>query len=261
MPRRTQDGTVGWAACRRLPGCHHDGRGGLATAPTALSAADHEQERSPLCNEDVGVRLKATACCTSRHARFRHLGHDWATDGGPFPNTLIYQYDTPLSRLPNKSRSGMLLSKPGPCSSRHHRRSHRSAGSPGEATKATIDRYNSFCETGVDEDFHKRAEHLVRIGDAPFYGSTLEAWDAHDVRRPAHEYQHAGVRRNDQRFRGSTMSGHGRRLFWHDVQLPVEGNNLGANCLTFGYLTGRISRTAPWSRGEYPEELLRSTPL
>ena len=34
--------------------------------------------------------------------------------------------------------------------------------------KATVDRYNSFCETGVDEDFGKDASHLIPI-EAPYY--------------------------------------------------------------------------------------------
>lgn len=38
-----------------------------------------------------------------------------------------------------------------------------------ETTLDTIERYNGFCETGVDEDFHKSASKLVALKEGPFY--------------------------------------------------------------------------------------------
>lgn len=34
---------------------------------------------------------------------------------------------------------------------------------------ATVDRYNGYCETGVDEDYSKEAEFLVPLKEGPFY--------------------------------------------------------------------------------------------
>ncbi len=37
----------------------------------------------------------------------------------------------------------------------------------------TIERYNSFCASGVDEDFGKPAEQLLTVSAAPFYGAKI----------------------------------------------------------------------------------------
>ena len=44
---------------------------------------------------------------------------------------------------------------------------------------ATVERYNGFCATGVDEDFGKNAENLVAIDEGPFYAvvDTLVGFD------------------------------------------------------------------------------------
>ena len=114
-------------------------------------------------------------------------------------------------------------------------------GLPMEATKATIDRYNGFCATGVDEDYHKRPELLVPITEGPFYGANLG--------KPAFLTVLGGLRtnikmqvcdENDQPIPGlyniGTMVGD---FFANMYTFRVQGHNLGANCVTFGYLTGR----------------------
>ncbi|NTV88890.1 MAG: FAD-dependent oxidoreductase [Clostridiales bacterium] len=45
------------------------------------------------------------------------------------------------------------------------------------ALKAEIDRYNSFCANGKDEDFGKEAEQLVPIVKAPFYALFLSRFN------------------------------------------------------------------------------------
>ena len=42
------------------------------------------------------------------------------------------------------------------------------AGLDAKVVKATLDRYNELCDKGVDEDFHKPAEYMVRV-DPPYY--------------------------------------------------------------------------------------------
>lgn len=41
------------------------------------------------------------------------------------------------------------------------------------ALQATIDRYNSFCEKGVDEDFGKSADMLLPVKNPPFFGGKI----------------------------------------------------------------------------------------
>jgi succinate dehydrogenase/fumarate reductase flavoprotein subunit len=43
-------------------------------------------------------------------------------------------------------------------------------GIPTEAFVRTVERYNGFCESGVDGDFGKEAKYLTPVKKAPFYG-------------------------------------------------------------------------------------------
>lgn len=47
-------------------------------------------------------------------------------------------------------------------------------GIPQDASLATLQRYNGFCETGVDEEFGKDPHHLTPIDQAPFYAGPAE---------------------------------------------------------------------------------------
>ena len=47
-------------------------------------------------------------------------------------------------------------------------------GVPQEATLATINRYNGFCASGVDEDFGKDPHHMTPIDQPPFYAGPAE---------------------------------------------------------------------------------------
>lgn len=42
------------------------------------------------------------------------------------------------------------------------------------ALTTTVERYNEFCETGVDEDYEKPADMLIAIDRAPFYGFEIQ---------------------------------------------------------------------------------------
>lgn len=43
-------------------------------------------------------------------------------------------------------------------------------GLPADALVATVERYNEFCDKGVDEDFGKNPKYLFPVRKAPFYG-------------------------------------------------------------------------------------------
>lgn len=115
-------------------------------------------------------------------------------------------------------------------------------GLPVAETMATIDRYNEMCDAGVDVDFCKPAEFLCSLKEGPFYGAMNDAPDAMTVL--------GGLRTNDNMqvcdeedvpipglYNVGTMVGD---MFGGIYTFRLQGVNLGANCLTFGYLTGKF---------------------
>lgn len=114
-------------------------------------------------------------------------------------------------------------------------------GLPAE-TIETVHRYNDLATKGNDDDFHKDTAHLHAIGEGPFYGqsnngmlvfltvlgglntdASLRVCDKDDQPIP-------GL------FNVGTMVGD---MFATNYTFMIEGANYGANCLTFGYLTGK----------------------
>ena len=107
--------------------------------------------------------------------------------------------------------------------------------------KATVDRYNGFCKTGVDEDFFKRAGLLIPIRTGPFYADSSS--------KPRLTIVCGGLRTNlkmqvldkkDEVIPGlyavGTIVGD---MFANYYSFMPSGINLGSNCVTFGYLTGK----------------------
>lgn len=114
-------------------------------------------------------------------------------------------------------------------------------GLPAEATKATVDRYNELCQKGVDEDFFKRKELLIPISTAPFYGVLDPSPDFLTVLGGLRTDINMQVcDANDQPIPGFYNIGTMVGDFWGDIyNFLTCGGNLGANCVTFGYTTGR----------------------
>jgi fumarate reductase flavoprotein subunit len=111
---------------------------------------------------------------------------------------------------------------------------------PIKTLKATIKRYNGFCQSGIDEDFGKRRSLLIPIDEGPFYGS---------YSIPSALIITGGLLTNtkfqvlDDRERVipglyavGTISGD---MFGNIYTFMLPGHNLGANCVTFGYLAGK----------------------
>ncbi|BAK45704.1 FAD-binding protein [Eggerthella sp. YY7918] len=107
-------------------------------------------------------------------------------------------------------------------------------------TLDTIARYNELCEKGVDEDFHKDAQYMIPIKDAPYYGfensvrflTVLGGLNTDQYMRVCNA--------KDEPIPGlynvGTMVGD---FFSSVYTFMAEGSNYGACCLTFGYLTGK----------------------
>ncbi|MBE6465352.1 FAD-dependent oxidoreductase [Denitrobacterium detoxificans] len=107
--------------------------------------------------------------------------------------------------------------------------------------KAVVKRYNELCDKGIDEDFHKNPDFLVKIDEAgPFYAAqnyamfmtvmgglrtsvNMEVCDEDDKPIP-------GL------FNVGAMIGD---MYANTYNFAVPGNSYGINCLTFGYLLGR----------------------
>ena len=107
--------------------------------------------------------------------------------------------------------------------------------------KATVDRYNGFCETGVDEEFFKRAGYLIPVKVCPFYGLSSSS--------PRLLIVCGGLRTNlkmqvlDTKgevipglYTVGTIVGD---MFANYYSFMPAGINYGATCVTFGYLTGK----------------------
>jgi succinate dehydrogenase/fumarate reductase flavoprotein subunit len=110
-----------------------------------------------------------------------------------------------------------------------------------ESTLDEIEKYNGFCDSGEDTDFYKNAKFLRSIKEGPFYGSAstsitfltvmgglrtninMQVCDAND--QPIPGLYNVGTMIGDQ--------------FASCYTFQVPGHNLGMNCVTFGYLTGK----------------------
>lgn len=108
---------------------------------------------------------------------------------------------------------------------------------------ATLDRYNSYCANGVDEEYHKNPAYLAPVAEGPFYGfkysldpsaflcvcgglrtnENMQVCEEDDT--PIEGLYNLGIMVGDSY---STLYNFG-----------IEGHNLGMNCVTYGYLVGK----------------------
>lgn len=115
-------------------------------------------------------------------------------------------------------------------------------GIDAEIASETIERYNGYTESGVDEEFHKNAAHLAPIKTGPFYGvknqigpanflcvtgglrtsKNMEVCDEND--QPIPGLYNVGVMVGD--------------TYANIYNFSICGHNLGMNCITFPYLLG-----------------------
>lgn len=114
-------------------------------------------------------------------------------------------------------------------------------GLPAE-TIDTVNHYNELCLAGEDTDFHKDPACLHPFGDGPYYGQSSGgmlifltvlgglATDAHMRVCDKEDKPIPGL------YNVGTMVGD---MFATNYTFMVEGANYGANCITFGYLTGK----------------------
>ena len=112
-------------------------------------------------------------------------------------------------------------------------------GLPKEEALATIERYNGFCETGVDEDYHKREGLLFPVKEGPFYGAICTPWQLSMLGGIRCDTEMRALDENDAPVPGLYVLGSlVGDMYANIYSTHFPGHNLGATCLTFGWLTG-----------------------
>lgn len=113
-------------------------------------------------------------------------------------------------------------------------------GLPVEQTVASVERYNKFCDQGYDEDFDKRPGLLLPVKTAPFYGIKCTPWFLSTVGGIRCNTNMQVMDKDDNVIPGlyclGSMVGD---MYCNCYSTHFPGHNLGATCLTFGYLTGK----------------------
>jgi len=114
-------------------------------------------------------------------------------------------------------------------------------GLPVAPLKATIEKYNGFCKTGIDEDYGKRSGLLIPVERPPFYGETSKSpWLLCLLGGLRTNIKMQVLDKNEQVIPGLYAVGTIVGDMYSNVYTFIEpGHNLGANCVTFGYLVGK----------------------
>jgi succinate dehydrogenase/fumarate reductase flavoprotein subunit len=114
-------------------------------------------------------------------------------------------------------------------------------GLPVAPLKATIERYNGFCKSGIDAEYCKRAPLLIPIETAPFYGAISKSPQLLCISGGLRTNIKMQVLDKNERvipglYAVGTIVGD---MYSNIYTFLTPGHNLGANCVTFGYLVGK----------------------
>ena len=110
-----------------------------------------------------------------------------------------------------------------------------------DAAVEEIARYNEFCANGEDLDFHKRKEFLIGLNEGPFYGVKVDKFNFLTVIGGLRTNANMQVCDADDEpipglYNVGTMVGDSMT---NAYTFQIPGFNLGMNCVTFGYDTGK----------------------
>lgn len=108
---------------------------------------------------------------------------------------------------------------------------------PVDKVKESVEKYNSYCGTGIDEDFHKRKGLLLPVAKPPYYIMRCQPWflvATGGIRTNTHMQ---ALDANNEVVEGlycvGTIVGD---MFANCYSTHFPGHNLGGCCLTFGYV-------------------------
>ena len=120
-------------------------------------------------------------------------------------------------------------------------------GLPREEFLAQVERYNSYCETGLDDEFHKDKRFLLPVKQPPFYGIKNEPYTLCITGGLNTDIQmHVCDNQNDPipgLYGVGTVVGD---MYGDVYDYKVPGINLGGACTTFGYLLGKNLSAGKW---------------
>ena len=120
-------------------------------------------------------------------------------------------------------------------------------GLPVDAFLAQVERYNSYCETGLDDEFHKDKRFLLPIKTPPFYGIKNEPYTLCITGGLNTDIQMHVCDENQDPIPGlygvGTVVGD---MFGDIYDYRCPGINLGGCCDTFGYLLGKNLSSGEW---------------
>jgi fumarate reductase flavoprotein subunit len=112
-------------------------------------------------------------------------------------------------------------------------------GIPADALNQTVKRYNSWCESGFDEDFGVPERFLCPVKDGPFYASKINAWLLNIPHGLHVDYNSRVLTENDEPIDGLYAVGNVQGDFFaNSYPVTVPGTNHG-RCVTFGRLVGQ----------------------
>ena len=120
-------------------------------------------------------------------------------------------------------------------------------GLPREEFLAQVERYNSYCETGLDDEFHKDKRFLLPVKQPPFYGIKNEPYTLCITGGLNTDIQmHVCDEKNDPipgLYGVGTVVGD---MYGDVYDYKCPGINLGGACTTFGYLLGKNLSAGTW---------------
>ncbi|MDR1014649.1 MAG: FAD-dependent oxidoreductase [Coriobacteriales bacterium] len=120
-------------------------------------------------------------------------------------------------------------------------------GLPREAFLAQVERYNGYCETGLDDEFHKNKRFLLPVKTPPFYGVKNEPYTLCITGGLNTDIQMHVCDSNNDPIEGLYGIGTVVGDMYGDVyDYRVPGINLGGACTTFGYLLGKNLSSGAW---------------
>lgn len=193
------------------------------------------------CNEDMPMYALSGQLALQPEQQCCHIwGDNYYEEGGPWmpeysePGTPLFTPEGMREYVESMMEPGFVF-KAGTLEELID-----TLGLPKDETLKTIERYNELCRKGVDEDFNKNARHMVEIKSGPFYGSISQI-DFLTVMGGLRTDEYMRVCDADDKpikglFNVGTMVGD---AYGNCYTLMLQGANMGMNCVTFGYLTGR----------------------
>lgn len=120
-------------------------------------------------------------------------------------------------------------------------------GLPRDAFLAQVERYNGYCETGLDDEFHKDKRFLLPVKQPPFYGIRNEPYTLCITGGLNTDIQMHVCDANNDPIPGLYGVGTVVGDMYGDVyDYHVPGINLGGACTTFGYLLGKNLHNGTW---------------